>query len=251
MNYKIDTPSQQYSTVELYKPIVITHESTDFLNESLISYLTERINDISGEYGTVRLGLSTSQSLLETYKVIGQKYTNQTQFFPFDDLEIYQLDEEINNNKQSKMKELLSGSIDNAKFVSWIPNSKPTEMIEYLSEEFNQFDDEDFLDICLVEIDNQGQVMGLVANGNGLKNDGTIAVSNLSKTINTYGLTVRKEIVSISMQTLLDAKEIICVLRDDTEIMEEIFSGSKSALECPAKMLLAHPKVTIFYNLDI
>jgi 6-phosphogluconolactonase/glucosamine-6-phosphate isomerase/deaminase len=233
-------------TLNLFKPTIIQFESLDLLYKNFISHLSDRVLEIGGEYGTTRLGLSGNAGLMDMYKLIGQNYS-----FPFEEVEIYQLDEDIQGSRQLRIKQLLGENIDMAKFCNWVTVATMPKMIASLSEEFDQFDEDDSLDVCVVEIDNQGQILGLISRGEGLKGDSAIAVSNMNYTMDSYGLTTRQELVSISMPTLLQAKEIICLLKDDTEIMDEILSGSRSAIDCPAKMLLAHPKVTIFYYLDI
>ncbi len=233
-------------TLNLYRPNIIQFESLDLLHKNFISYVSDRILEIGGEYGTARMGLSGSNGLMDIYKLIGTNYS-----FPFDEVEVYQLDEDIKGSRQLRIKQLLGSNLDIAKFCNWVLVSTMPQMIASLSNEFDQFDEDDSLDVCIVEIDNQGQVLGLTANGQGLKGDSAVAVANMNQTMDSYGLTTRQELVSVSMPTLLQSKEIICLLKDDTEIMDEILTGTRSATDCPAKMLLAHPKVTIFYYLDI
>ena len=53
------------------------------------------------------------------------------------------------------------------------------------------------------------------------------------------------------MGMILQSKEIICIMKDETEAMDELLSGNKTELQFPAKALLNHSNVTIFYYLDI
>ena len=233
--YEFDISPKLFTspTMDLYKPNIIQFESLDILYKKFIELLTEKTLDISGEHGTARLGLSCTNTLNDIYKILGKRGV-----FPFEEVEIYQLEENINATTRQKtiIQLLTKENIKSARHSVFI-SPDDTVVADY-NEVFDQFDDGEGLDICLLEIDKNGQVAGLSVDQDGLSGDSENVIRN-------------SDFVSLSMSMILKSKEIVCVMRDENESIDEMLSGQKSAVEFPAKMLLVHPKVTIFYYLDM
>ena len=242
------TMPSNLQSISLFKPNVIQFESLDILFKNMISHLSERVLEISGDYGTVRLALSGQSGLLDVYKLMSQNY-----IFPFDQTELFQLEDDINNTFKKKMINCLGDQLELVSYANWI---KPKSNLELTANNYAQdlsiFDEDESFDICLVEIDNQGNIAGLVANGKGLDITESEVVCNKSKKFNKLlGDWQVQSLVSVSMGMILQSKEIVCIMKDETEAMDELLSGNKTELQFPAKALLNHSNVTIFYYLDI
>jgi 6-phosphogluconolactonase/glucosamine-6-phosphate isomerase/deaminase len=231
----LQTGSFNKSTISLYKPKVIQFESLDILYKNCLEYLTDKTLEASGEYGTTRLILGNSSSLEDVYKLMSRSYG-----FVFDEMEVYQLDENLKtqNNQSNLVKSLGKDNIESLRSFNPIKilDTKEETINNYI-EILDQFDDEG-ADICVLEIDNKGCIAGLVAKGEGLDGNSADVVVNGDK-------------ISMSINIILKSQHIICIMKDDAEIIDEILTGSIPATEFPVKMLLAHPSVTIFYYLDI
>jgi 6-phosphogluconolactonase/glucosamine-6-phosphate isomerase/deaminase len=236
--FNLSTTTTNYSNqvVELYRPNIIQFESLDILYKKFIEFITDKTLEISGEYGTTRLALSSATTLNEIYKLIGKSYT-----FPYEEVELFQTEENHSNNSSQLTiaRNLTKPFLDLSKYINFVKSdSNVLTDVQNYSDVLDQFDEEEGFDICVLEINKNGEIAGLIANGNGLDGESDMVVSN-------------KDIISASIPMILRSREIICVLNDDNDVLEEIMEGQRQATDFPAKMLLVHPNVTIFYYLDI
>ncbi len=225
------------STMQLYKPRILHFEAIEQLNQKMEAHIEDRINDMSGEYGVVRMAVSGGENISEVIKIIGKNYA-----FPYSEMELYQTDENILTGENQKMiqnyvKPNMIEGLQNYSFFKIKINPEDSSQ-DYIKETIDQLDDEDgIFDLVLLNITKDGQIAGLVAAGNGLDSDSNTVVVN--------GNTA-----TLSAQTILNSREIIVILEDDNDTLSELLEGQKKAIEFPAKFLLAHPNVILFYHSD-
>jgi 6-phosphogluconolactonase/glucosamine-6-phosphate isomerase/deaminase len=224
------------STIDLYKPKVIQFTSNEMMYSKFATWLLDKAIEISAEYGTARLGLSTGSVLKESYKILSKMDS-----FPPENIEIYSTDEV--HGSGSHKKEIISSitqkKLTEIRYYNFFDTSKDKpKAVESYSEILDQFDDGEGFDICVLQVGKNGQIAGLVQNGNGLNGSDENVVSN-------------GNLLSVSMSMILKSKYIALVIQDENDTLEEILEGTKHAKDFPAKILLAHPDVHIFYHLDV
>jgi 6-phosphogluconolactonase/glucosamine-6-phosphate isomerase/deaminase len=223
------------TTMNLHKPRILHFEANDQLNQKLENHIEDRIIEMSADYGVVRMAVSGGENIAEVIKIVGKNYS-----FPYSEMELYQTDENITTGENQKIiknfiKEDMISELQNYSFFK-IKIDPEDSAQDYIEETIDQLDDEDgIFDLVLLNIDSKGQIAGLISNGNGLNSN--------SETVVTNG-----DIATLSVQTILNSREIVVILKDEDDTLAEILEGQKKAVEFPAKFLLAHPNVTVFYH---
>ena len=163
--------------------------------------------------------------------------------FPPENTEIYATHEVFPSGKvgQEITKAISQEKLSEARYYQFV-NTKlsANKPLAHYNEVLDQFEDGEGFDICVLEVDKNGQFAGIVAGGNGLDGTSHMAVQNI---ING------QKVITISIPTILKSRHIYIVLHDEDDTLEEIIQGTKSAKEFPIKILLAHPDVSIFYHL--
>lgn len=238
--YDFDTSTKVFShpTITLYRPKIIQCDSDEMLSIGLANAIIEKTIEISADCGTARLALSNGKTLKETYKVLSKNH-----LFPPENTEIYATHEIFNTSKVKEdiTKSLTKEKLSEARYYQFI-NTKLSfaKALSHYNEVLDQFEDDEGFDICVLEIDKNGQFAGIIVAGNGLDGTSDMAVQNL---INN------QKVITISVPTILKSKHIYLILHDEDDTLEEILQGTKPAKDFPIKILLAHPDVNIFYYL--
>lgn len=223
------------SIMQLFKPKIIHFEAIEQLNQKLEAHIEDRIIDMSGEYGVVRMAVSGGENISEVIKIVGKNYA-----FPYSEMELYQTDENITTGENRKMitsfiKPEMLDELQNYSFFK-IKVTPEDAAQDYTENTIDNLDDEaGIFDLVVLNITSDGEIAGLVSNGNGLDSDSDTVVVN-------------EDIATLSAQTILNSREIVVILKDDRDILSELLEGQKKAVEFPAKFLLAHPNVTVFYH---
>ena len=223
------------SVMQLYKPRILHFEAIEQLNSKMEAHIEDRIIEMSGEYGVVRMAVSGGENISEVVKIIGKNYA-----FPYSEMELYQTDENIVTGENQKMirgfiKPEMIDELQNFSFFKTKINPDDSAT-DYIENTIDNLDDEaGIFDLVLINITPDGQIAGLVAGGNGLDVESDTVVVN-------------DNIATLSAQTILNSREIVVILKDDNDVLNELLEGQKKALEFPAKFLLAHPNVTVFYH---
>jgi 6-phosphogluconolactonase/glucosamine-6-phosphate isomerase/deaminase len=235
--YEFDVSPKLFSspTIDLYKPKIIQFETLEELYRRLVKILNERTPEISGEYGTAKLALSYTPTLGSAYKLLGRSAS-----FPYNDVELYQTeDDRKSTNRKLITKYITESSLESFREVNFIQEEVDlAAKANSYQEILDQFEDEETFDICVLEVDKKGQFAGIKVGSAGLQ-------GSSSPVFHT------KDLVAVSVSTILKSREIICVLRDENDLLEEIFNGQKSVLDLPAKALLTHPNITVLYFCEI
>jgi 6-phosphogluconolactonase/glucosamine-6-phosphate isomerase/deaminase len=238
--YDFDISPKIFSspTLTLYRPKIIQFNSEESLKISVVNTLVEKTIEISSEYGTARLALSNGKLLNEIYKTLSKNYQ-----FPPENTEIYATHEIHSSGKVKEeiTKNLTKAKLDEARFSQFV-NTKISfvKSLALYNEVLEQFDDEEGFDITILELDKHGQFAGIIAGGNGLVENDEAVVSNTIKD---------EKIITISVATILKSRRVYIILNDEDETLEELLEGQKTATQFPAKVLLSHPNVRIFYHL--
>ena len=238
--YDFDTSTKVFShpTITLYRPKIIQYDSDEMLSIGISNSIVEKTIEISSEYGTARLALSSGKILNNTYKVLARNHQ-----FPPENTEIYATHEIFPSGKVQEQitKSLTKEKLLESRYLQFI-NAKLTanKALNHYNEVLDQFEDDEGFDICVLEVDKHGQFAGIVAKGNGLNSQSDMAVQNVID---------NQKVVTISIPTILKSRHIYVVLNDEDDTLEEILQGNKTAIDFPIKILLAHPDVSIFYYL--
>jgi 6-phosphogluconolactonase/glucosamine-6-phosphate isomerase/deaminase len=236
--YEFDVSPKLFSnnTISLYKPKVIQFETLDELYRSATKWISTKSLDITGDYGTVKLGLSYTPTLGSVYNLLGKSKS-----MPFEDTEIYQTEEVVEGKRQGLITRYLTqNSLDLCRSTSFVNQKLEGEnQISNYTDIIDQFEDEESFDICVLEIDNKGRFAGIRANSEGLKGNAPLVFAD-----NSF-------CAAVSVSTILNSRKIMCIMRDENELIDDIISGNKTVLELPAKALLSHPNLTIFYFSEI
>jgi 6-phosphogluconolactonase/glucosamine-6-phosphate isomerase/deaminase len=238
--YDFDISPKIFSnpTITLFRPKIIQFNSEEDLKIYLVNTMVEKTIEISSEYGTARLAISNGKCLNEIFKNLSKNYQ-----FPPENTEIYATHESYTTGKVKSdiTKNLTKAKLDEARFSQFV-NTKISfvKALALYNEVLDQFEEDEGFDITILEIDKYGQFAGIIVEGNGIDGDSDAAVQNI---ING------EKIITISVPTILKSRRIYLVLNDEDETLEELLEGQKPASEFPAKVLLAHPNVHIFYHL--
>jgi 6-phosphogluconolactonase/glucosamine-6-phosphate isomerase/deaminase len=238
--YDFDTSTKIFShpTITLYRPKIIQYDSDEMLSIGIANAIVEKTIEISADCGTARLALSNGKTVNDTYKVLAKNH-----LFPPENTEIYATHEIFTTGKVKEeiTKSLTKEKLSEARYYQFI-NTKLTanKSLAHYNEVLDQFEDDEGFDICVLEVDKNGQFAGIVVGGNGLEGESPMAVQNI---INA------QKVITISIPTILKSRHIYLVLHDEDDTLEEILQGTKAAVDFPVKILLAHPDVNIFYYL--
>lgn len=236
--YEFDVSTEVFSnnTISLYKPQIIQFETLDDLYRSMNTWISKTSLEIIGEYGTAKLGLSYTSTLASLYKLLGKSSS-----LNFEDLEIYQTEETLDAKRQNLIsKYLTQNTLDQCRSFCFV-NTKleKQKIVDNYTEILDQFEEDESFDICVLEIDKKGQFAGIKIESSGLKGEAPVVFHDSNFC------------AALSITTILNSQKIICIMRDENELIEEMMSGTKSVLELPAKALLSHPNLTIFYFSEI
>jgi 6-phosphogluconolactonase len=96
-------------------------------------------------------------------------------------------------------------------------------------------------DLAILGVGEDGHIASLFPNNDYLKGDQDLAIA--TKGPNNI------DRISLSLDAILSTKNIIVYMTGENKanVIEEIFYGSKKAIDFPVKFLFAHPNVTIYY----
>ncbi len=231
-------------STELYKPRIYEFENKNSFLEIVRGSILDKILDTNAEKGMVRLCLNGNSTLLEVYKTFGQEYG-----FPWEKLSLYQTDEKIdsNNSFQEQILKTLDQDIKSEiAEINFFNLKFPKEMV--IKDYIEYLDNLDglYFDLVILEILNDGSIAGLFPKSKILSHQDspvveTIAPSYLNEPYR----------VTLSIESILNTDEIFVVVDGPKkiEVLSELLEGLKKATEFPAKFLLAHPKVSIFWYL--
>jgi 6-phosphogluconolactonase len=231
---------------DIYKPHVIDFETSQGLYNHLSTYVQDRIIDINGDQGIVRIAVSGGRSivpLLEDLKNQG--------VLPWERVEIFQIDERYVPNKdpESNQKLLIdtlgAGFCDDLGELNLFNTQLPIDMAVKQYQEILDNLDGKFFDIVILGAGLDGHIASLFPFGQYLKHldEGVIATT----APRDFAIAQR---LSLTIESILNSQEIILIIngQEKSAVLHEILEGGKKATEFPVKFLLAHPSLKIYHS---
>ena len=227
--------------LEIYKPNVLDFETEESLFLTLQTYIVDRIIDVTASEGLIRLALDNNKMLKLFYQIL-----KQSTGLNWNQVEIFQTNEIYNGDPKSQnfLKEELSKDFlsDIHQFVDFRQDLTLEMSLKDYQEKIEVLDGK-FFDITLLQPYNDGSIAGLFANGNYLKHQQNSVI------LTEKDPETKKENLSLTVESLLNSEEIILVLTNQNRsyLLADILEGKENAKSFPAKFLLAHPSLKIFY----
>ena len=194
--------------MEIYKPLVFDFEESEFFYATLESYFVDKILEINGENGAVRLALAGGTTPMPIYSTLVNSSS-----LPLDKIEIYQTDERFVDKKEetSNQKKILqalgpdvSSEIGELNFIN---TALPiVQAIKDYDEKLSSLDsDGGLFDLVILGIGPDGHIASLFPGGEYLKHQDKLAI----ETIAPSEFEVARR-VSLTLEALLNSKEINC-----------------------------------------
>jgi|GEM_PF-645165 len=236
------------SDIILYKPTLTEFETTDSLYRFLANSLEEKILTYEAEHGVVRLLLAGGQTPLPLYKYLGQKSST-----PWDSVEIYQSDERfIDTISNDSNQKLIAGSLGQdtlelCRSVNFFQTDSTIEAsLEDYQERLESLDGVWF-DLAIIGIGPDGHFASLFPGGDYLRHQEVGVLATTAP--DSMPITER---LSLTIESVLNTREIIVILSTPEKelVLSELMEGSLRASQFPAKFLLTHPKVRIYFCLQ-
>jgi 6-phosphogluconolactonase/glucosamine-6-phosphate isomerase/deaminase len=224
--------------IEIYRPNVLDFESTKSLFLTLQTYLIDRIIDTTASEGLTRIALDNNQSLSFLYKSFTKNVgLNWKQVQIFEINKVFQgannfLENELGKDFLNELNEFVTFEEKNSMEVSLKDYQQKLEVL-----------DGSFFDMVVLHPHNDGSIGGLFSNGNYLKHqEKAVIFSEKDKDTN-------QPVLTLTIESLLNSSEVILILTNENRsyLLNEILEGKESSKSFPAKFLLAHPSLKIFY----
>lgn len=231
-------------TIDLYIPKLNHFEDESVMIDSINTLIFDIAENAIYSTGTFRLALAGGNSGVDFYKELSKTTMD------WENIEFYQTDERFvdTDNKESNQKMLknsLAEAID--KGAEFYP-IKITENVDTTAKEYSDrldlLADNPIFDLMILGVGEDGHIASLFPQQEYLKTgtQSVIVTKTKGQKINTR--------ISISLDTILKSQNIFVYLKGEPKysVIEEVFSGSKKAVDYPIKLLLAHPNVNFFYS---
>jgi len=234
--------------MEIFKPKVIDFENQSSLFEFLASYIIDRIIDLTAEQGVVRLGLTGGKSILPLYKLLASNYG-----LTWDRVHTFLTDEryvDLNNPDSNyyQIKEAFGEDfIKELGEFNYFDTALPQEMaLKNYQEKLETLDGQIF-DINILSCGLDGHIASLFPNSKDIGKQASMVLNTTAPA--EYQIAKR---LSLSSEALLSSQEIILVLTGSkkTQVLSEILDGKLSISQYPAKLLMAHPGLTIYHTIS-
>jgi 6-phosphogluconolactonase len=231
--------------MEIYKPQIVDFESKETLYNHLASYLVDRILEINGDEGAVRICLTGGKSVLPIYKILGEQV-----LIPWEKVQFYLSDERLVDTKSEKSNQYQISQTFGENFLSeagevnFFETNLPIEQVIKNYQEKLENIDGNLFDLTVLGVGPDGHIASLFPGGSYLRHheDKVLATTAPAE----FDVSKR---VSLSIESLLDSKEILLLVVGDSKkyIPSEILQGTRKAVDFPVKFLLANPNFKIFY----
>ncbi len=229
--------------MKIYRPAVTEFETPDVLFKDVEDFLVDRVFDAIAQNGSARIALSGGKTPLPLYSRI-----SLNPILEWDKIEIYQTDERYvaptdPESNQFNIAHSLDLAVKEAKEWNFFNTKLPIEMtIKECIEKLETLDGP-YFDLTILGVGPDGHIASLFPNGKYLKHqEKTVIETSAPK---DFSVTKR---ISLTVESILNSKEIFLIITGDnkSDILSEMLEGEKSAVEFPAKFLLAHPNLRIF-----
>ncbi len=232
--------------MQIYQPKITQFETKEVLYTKSAEVVLDTIMDSISDNGLSRISLSGGSSPLPLYKLLGSNHN-----FDWHNVELYQSDERYidSNSSKSNKKNIIENfsqeTLGQLKNYFFINTSIPfAESVQNYNEVIDSLDGV-FFDISIVGIGTDGHIASLFPNSEYLKHNDDFVIA--TKAPKQFDIEDR---ISLTVETILNSKKILILLIGESkkEIISELLEGQKSVKEFPAKFLLSHPNLHIFFS---
>jgi 6-phosphogluconolactonase len=233
--------------MQFFQPKIIDFEDKTQLYSTVVEHIFSLISYTIGQEGSVRLAFSGGQTPFPVYEKLGRDSG-----LDWEGVEIYQTDERFSQNpvelNQIAIAEALGqDTVGRLKSFNMMKvNQTIQDAVRTYTETLDSLDSPLF-DLTVLGVGTDGHIASLFPNNSYLKHTDELVLPTLAP-----AEFVSPERVSLSLESVLNTKEIIVLLVGSKKkgVLEEMLGGKKSATEFPAKFLLLHPNVVIFQCLE-
>jgi 6-phosphogluconolactonase len=226
--------------MEIYTPKLQHHEDLTIMNNTLLNNFLEIAEDSIYSTGLCRIALAGGNTPKPLYKRIGNLTLdwNSIEFLQTD--ERFVSDQSEDSNQKMILECLNEGFEKGARFEKIFIKETLDKTVESYKSILEMLDSPIF-DLVLLGVGEDGHIASLFPSNDYLKGDQGLALKTKGPK--------DTDRISLSLDAILSAKNIIVYMTGENKanVIEEIFYGSKKAVEYPVKFLFAHPSVTIYY----
>lgn len=231
--------------MEIYKPQVVDFESKETLYNHLTSYLVDRILEINGDQGVVRICLTGGKSVLPIYKTLGEQV-----LIPWKKVHFYLSDERLvdpnsQNSNQYQITQIFGENfLAEAGEINFYNTKLPIDQTIKDYQEKLETIDSPLFDLTVLSVGPDGHIASLFPGGSYLRHHDEKVLATTAPS--DFDISKR---VSLSIESLLDSREILLLVTGEAKkyIPSEILQGTRKAVDFPVKFLLANPHLKIFY----
>jgi 6-phosphogluconolactonase len=236
------------TSVEIYKPKVFDFETVGQLYEGLEDDLTNKIYEINGLEGVVRLAVSGGRSISPILSRLAKNIT-----LPWEKLELFSIDERfVDKNDRASNQKVITDALGQdivAKIdeLNFFRTDLPIEACLQDFEEKLDTLDGVWFDALILGVGSDGHIASLFPGQDYLSHQDKSVVATQAPSY----LAV-PERVSLTVESILNSKEIILIVngQDKNQILNQLLESNIKAVNFPVKFLLAHPNLTIYHSFD-
>jgi len=229
--------------IDIYKPKLLKFETADILYKTTEDFTVKEILDRGAEEGFARVAISGGSTPVELFK-----RWSDNPIFPWDELELYQVDERYvyPESKESNQKNFIDSvhpdSFEHLKnFYPFETEISESESVKKMNEQLDSLDSPLF-DMVVLGVGDDGHFASLFPGGDYF---GSKEYSIQTTAPEKYQT---KKRLSLTLQTILNSKKILLLVvgKNKKDVVNEMLEGNLPGSEFPVKFLLAHPDLTIY-----
>ncbi|NJL96752.1 6-phosphogluconolactonase [Candidatus Gracilibacteria bacterium] len=232
--------------MQIHQPKITQFENSQVFYNKATEIIIDQILDTTSQEGLARICLSGGSTPLPIYSQLS-KNSNLNWY----DIELFQTDERFidpsseESNQFQIEKALTPKILDNLKHFYKINTTLEKKLTLELYNEVIESLSGVFFDLTILGIGKDGHFASLFPDQEYLgHNDSRVIATTAPKTYST------RPRISLTIETILNSKMILVLLKGKEKqvVINELLEGKLSAQEFPAKFLLSHPNLSIFFT---
>jgi 6-phosphogluconolactonase len=232
-------------TTQIYKPTLVEFETENYLYRHCTDLVEDKIINTVADNGLIRMLISGGNTPIPLYQDL-----SQSSIIDWQSVELYLTDERFVSwqDKDSNQKAIRDafGQDVMAEFreVNFIDTSLSINQSILDYEEKLDSLDGIWFDLAVVGIGTDGHIASLFPGGDYLQHQKHSVISTQAPA----EFPVRER-VSLTLESILNSREILVVINGEQKatVINEFLEGRQSITNFPAKFLLTHPNVKVFY----